>query len=962
MKKISIRNEGYGTQNDNTSETNIFQIKSKSKELYNELKKNIKNNTSISKIFGSFCDNLFIIRTMLLIVFLSFCYYLILLIQKGKKIYKSKNHLFFQKDLNEIDLNELRTHQMINENNIKIIKELNISLTFEHSKYVHLKISDLNKKRWEVPKEILNEDYFKTLNNNEKNLTNCKIEYLQSYKDFSFYLYNETFNEGNKFNKSIFYSFNISKNFVFSDNYINFESHLTSDDIFGFGERIHNFKLKEGLYTIWPKDQENNYDNGEGGYNLYGHQPIALHKTKYKDIWLGFVFLNSNAQDVLISKKENETILSYKTIGGIIDYYIIVDNSPENVLKDIHYLIGIPALPPYWSLGNHQCRWGYKNFAEFKKVYEKYKSKKISIDGIWIDIDSMDNYQIFTLNKNKFEELPEYVDDVIHKDHSYFVPIIDIGISYNEDNLNEYAEIGNKYNLFIKSGYTGENLLAKVWPGKTVFPDFFNPEIDLLWDKGLDNYYNIIKYDGIWLDMNEIANLKRKGNCPGEILGKEEENKCTINKNFSISYLPGFQDNLNSLIIGTINMNGVTYNKNIIYNNKPLISVYQSRQTYNYLKKKNKRPFILTRSNSFGSGKYAFHWLGDNISKNEYIEYSIAGIFNYNIFGIPFTGADICGFRFNSNGKLCARWYNIGAFYPFTRNHNSKGNIDQYPWSFGKEIEKIIKKDIDYKYSLLRYYYSQLFLISINEKGSFFKPVMFEFPNDIYSYEEIESKVMIGEAILICAFFGNEEKNKNFIFPNDNFNLYPSGESIINYTSEDNLELRKKSLSGKLSELHIFLRGGYIIPFQNTFDKYILNTYYLRNQKINLLINPDNEGYSRGVIFFDNDESDIIENNNYIRVDLEFKNKILNIKVDNINNEIYNFKDNILNTIEIWRISEIFKNDKIKNKQFNILIKSNNNKDEYIKGIIVESKDKLIFKLNEISLFDLKEIILNIIS
>ena len=956
MKKVSIQNEGYENHNENTSETKMFHIKSK--DLYNDLKQKIKSNNNIFHTFSYFYDNLFIIRAMILMVFLAFCYYIILLIQKGTKIYKSKNHLFIQKNLNEIELNELRTHQLINENNIKIIKELNISLTFEHSKYVHLKITDLNKKRWEIPKEILNDNYFKTLNDNKTNSHNFKIEYFQSNKEFYFYLYNETLNQYGKFDKNIFYSFNTSKNFVFSDNYINFESYLTSDDIFGFGERIHNFKLKEGLYTIWPKDQKNFCDDGKGGKNLYGHQPIALHKTKYKDIWLGFVFLNSNAQDVKIYKKNNETILSHKTIGGIIDYYIIVDNSPENVLIDIHYLIGIPILPPYWSLGNHQCRFGYSNFEEFKNVYENYKLKGIPIDGVWIDIDAMEEYQIFSLDKNNFEELPEYVDNIIHKDHGYFIPIVDIGISYNEKNLNEYARIGDKYNLFIKSGYTGNNLIAKVWPGKTVFPDFFNPQIDLLWDKGLHNYYNIIKYDGIWLDMNEIANLKIKGNCPGEILGKKEENKCDINKDFEISYLPGYIDNLNLLTTKTINMNGITYNKNIIYNNKPLISVYQSRQTYNYLKKKNKRPFILTRSNCFGSGKYSFHWLGDNISKNEYIEYSIAGIFNYNIFGIPFTGADICGFRYNANGKLCARWYNIGAFYPFSRNHNSKNNIDQYPWSFGENIESIIKKDIIYKYSLLRYYYSQLFLISLNEKGSFFKPVMFEFPNDIYSYEDIESKIMIGEAILICAFFENQEIDKNFIFPNANFNLYPSGESLINYSLENNLELRRKNLSGKLSELHIFLRGGYIIPMQNTFDTYILNTYYLRKQKINLIINPDNEGNSKGVIFFDNDGNDIIEKNKYIRVDLEFKNKILNIKTNNINNKTYKYKDNLLKTIEIWRISEIFKNDDIKNRKFDILIKSNNNKEEYTKGVIIKSKDKLIFELNDISLFDLKEIII----
>ena len=31
-----------------------------------------------------------------------------------------------------------------------------------------------------------------------------------------------------------------------------------------------------------------------------GHHPIAIHKTKIENRWLGFVFINSNNQDVLI--------------------------------------------------------------------------------------------------------------------------------------------------------------------------------------------------------------------------------------------------------------------------------------------------------------------------------------------------------------------------------------------------------------------------------------------------------------------------------------------------------------------------------------------------------------------------------------------------------------------------------------------------------------------------------------
>ena len=54
--------------------------------------------------------------------------------------------------------------------------------------------------------------------------------------------------------------------------------------------------------------------------------------------------------------------LTFRTIGGILDFYIFTGPTPDLVLEQYTAVIGRPLLPPYWALGLHLGK-GHKEHA-----------------------------------------------------------------------------------------------------------------------------------------------------------------------------------------------------------------------------------------------------------------------------------------------------------------------------------------------------------------------------------------------------------------------------------------------------------------------------------------------------------------------------------------------------------------------------------------------------------------------
>ena len=571
---------------------------------------------------------------------------------------------------------------------------------------------------------------------------------------------------------------------IFEDQFLQLSTFLPTTNIYGLGEHVDSFRLN----TTWQKLVMFARDGGTpyGGINLYGVHPFYVGIESDGNAH-GVFLLNSNAMEVIL---QPTPALTYRTIGGILDFYIFLGPEPDSVVQQYTEVIGRPFLPPYWSLGFHLCRWGYNTANKTQEVVNKMRQYGIPQDVQWNDIDYMDNHFDFTIDSQRYAGLPDLVKD-LHQHNQHYIPITDPGIPNTDPSYAPYTE-GIKVGAFVMQPDSDDPLVGKVWPGYTVFPDFFNPKTIQYWQEQLQQFHNKVNIDGLWIDMNEPSNF-----VDGSTSG------CPQSSYETPPYTPGIMGGhltSKTICMGAKHANGIHYNLHSLYGLSELIAT--ARGLRNIL---NKRTLVISRSTFASSGKYGGHWLGDNHSLWPDMSYSIPGILDFNLFGIPMVGADICGFNGNTEPELCTRWLQLGAFYPFSRNHNTKGATPQDPPSLGDDVAAIARKTFLIRYSLLPYLYT-LFYKANSQGSTVARSLVFEFPKDRNTYN-IQTQFLWGPALLISPVLVQSSTEVNAYFPDDLWYDFYTGNAL-------SARGQSITLDAPIDKINLHIRGGYIIPMQ----------------------------------------------------------------------------------------------------------------------------------------------------
>ena len=444
--------------------------------------------------------------------------------------------------------------------------------------------------------------------------------------------------------------------------------------------------------------------------------------------------------------------------GGQYTEYVFAGPAMADILSAYTWLTGRPGLPPLWSLGYHQCRWFHYTQDAVEALAQRHRDLEIPCDALWLDIEYMDGYRVFTWDAERFPEpaamLARLADGGVR-----VVTIVDPGVKH-EPGYWVFDQAIERDLLCRTEG--GDVYVGQVWPGNTAFPDFVT-EAARAWWGALNAAHVQSGLAGVWNDMNEPAT----GVIPPDRMRFERGRRS--HERYHNQY---------GLLMAMATAAGL-------------------REAMPDL-----RTFVLSRAGFAGIQRYAANWMGDNQSRWDHLWLSIPMAMGFGISGQAFVGADIGGFQGHSNAELFLRWMQYGTLTPFCRNHSELGNVDQYAWSWGDAVLDLVREAIRLRYRLLPYIYAA-FVRACETGAPVQRPLVFDHQADL-AVRDLDDEYLFGPDLLVAPVFEPGQTARHVYLP--------TGDWYDWHTDELASGGRYVLIATPMDRIPIYARGGAVIP------------------------------------------------------------------------------------------------------------------------------------------------------
>lgn len=575
---------------------------------------------------------------------------------------------------------------------------------------------------------------------------------------------------------------------------------------YGFGEVPLPLARQQQSFAFWNTDA-GNYPPGSGP--IYQTIPFFIANDFRAGGRSAYgLFFDNTWRSHFDMGARDPARYSFGAAGGDLDYYVFTggtERSPANVLRDYTALTGRGPLPPLWALGYQQSRYSYTPQAKVEEIARTFREKEIPADVIYLDIDYMDAYRIFTWSPTNFPDARKMLS-LLHGEGFHVVTIVDPGVKVDD----KYAvyNSGRDAGVFVHDA-GGNELHARVWPGICAFPDFTDPKARAWWG-GLYAKSLAEGVDGFWNDMNEPATFPAEDSTVPVTM-------FDASKTFSLDVKHAGDGSP-----GT----------HARYHN--VYGMQMARATNEGLHKlrPEQRPLVLTRAGFAGIQRYAAVWTGDNIASWEHLALTVPMLTNMSVSGVPFVGADVGGFNGTPSAELYTRWLQAAVLTPFLRTHSAIDTEQREPWTWGGEFERINKETIELRYRLLPYIYT-LFAQSEADGTPPLRPLWFEYPRDAKA-ALVDDQYLVGKDLLVAPVMQAGSTKRRVYFPKgDDWIAWWDGSRHDGGTSE--------FVAAPLARLPLFVRAGASVPTEPV----IQHTGEAKNAPLTIVIAHGGNGASR---------------------------------------------------------------------------------------------------------------------